>query len=89
MKEDYATLIDPVVKARWADTAGEGASVPVVKEPRAPFRAQVACEMFAMLSEAEKAAYGARAKAEAAEARVAYEKALKEQPSRTPEERHL
>ncbi|KAJ7182625.1 hypothetical protein C8R43DRAFT_1116257 [Mycena crocata] len=89
MVAEYATTIEPVVQERWAETAGEGASVPVDKEPNAPFRAKVARELFAELPEETRLEYGERAKSDAAKARDAYTKALKEAPSRSPEARHL
>ncbi|KAJ6525534.1 hypothetical protein DFH09DRAFT_1328890 [Mycena vulgaris] len=89
MREDYAATIDPIVKQHWVETAGPRASVPVSKEPKAPFRAKVVRELFAALSESEREVYGARVKADAVAAKAAYEKALKEQPSKGVEARHL
>jgi hypothetical protein len=87
MHECYAERIDPIVKQRWAETQGAGASVPVSKEPNAPFRAQIAREVFAALPESEKQQYSARAKAEAAAAHGAFEKSLKDPSSKAPADR--
>ncbi|KAF7335856.1 hypothetical protein MSAN_02332100 [Mycena sanguinolenta] len=88
MRESYADKIAPVVAERWAaarqnnepDTVGR-------KEPKAGFRALVAREVFAGLPDAEKTAIAQRAKEEAAQAKTAYEKALKDPPSNAPADR--
>jgi hypothetical protein len=87
MHECYADRIDPIVKQRWAETQGAGASVPVAKEPNTPFCAQIAREVFAALPEDKQKVYSARAKAEAATARAVFEKALKDPSSKAPADR--
>ncbi|KAJ7477059.1 hypothetical protein B0H11DRAFT_2235013 [Mycena galericulata] len=57
------------------------------RSPTAPFRAEIARALFTELPEAERVEYGKRAKAEAAETREAYERGLKEEPSKSPEAR--
>ncbi|KAJ7079329.1 hypothetical protein C8R43DRAFT_1143284 [Mycena crocata] len=88
MREDFAEKIEPVVEERWAESSSAGSSVPVDKEPNAPFRAKVARDLFAELSEEEQEGYRGRAKDEAASARAAYDRALKEPPSKTPQARN-
>ncbi|KAJ6558631.1 hypothetical protein DFH09DRAFT_1317346 [Mycena vulgaris] len=88
MREAYAEVIDPVVKARWAETPAAGSSVQTAKEPNAPFRAKIAREVFLALPDADQAGYAACAKAEAEGARRDYEKALKDTASKTPADRH-
>ncbi|KAJ7607008.1 hypothetical protein DFH06DRAFT_1018881 [Mycena polygramma] len=87
MHELYNEEIEPLIKKRWAESSADGASVPTSKEPNAPFRAKIARELFGNLPEAEREAYGARAKLEAVQARTAYSKALNAEPSKSPEAR--
>lgn len=88
MHEEYASLIQPVVENQWATSTADGSNVKTAKEPNAPFRARVAREVFAALADSEKQRYADNAKKEAAAARAAYDTALKEPPSRSPEARH-
>ncbi|KAJ7149317.1 hypothetical protein C8R43DRAFT_952147 [Mycena crocata] len=87
--ESYDTDIGPAVAARWAAKGVEddGRALKVKKGPDAPFRAQVARELFAELSAEEQEALGARAKEEARVAREEYNNAMKQGPSKSPEER--
>ncbi|KAJ6523681.1 hypothetical protein DFH09DRAFT_1329919 [Mycena vulgaris] len=87
MREAYTDRIAPVVTERWAAEAAPGSSVQTQKEPDAPFRAKVAREIFNEMSQSEKAGFGERAKAEASAAREAFEKGMKETPSKSPEAR--
>ncbi|KAJ7078635.1 hypothetical protein C8R43DRAFT_1143374 [Mycena crocata] len=89
MHESYDTDIGPAVAARWAAKGVEddGRALKVKKGPDAPFRAQVARELFAELSAEEQEALGARAKEEARVAREEYNNAMKQGPSKSPEER--
>ncbi|KAJ7164588.1 hypothetical protein C8R43DRAFT_946404 [Mycena crocata] len=88
MRKVYTEEIEPVIGERWAATAAAGSSVAVEKEPKAPFRAKVARELFAELPEEKRAEYATRAKEEAQRARAAYKKALKDPPSKSPQARH-
>ncbi|KAJ7038543.1 hypothetical protein C8F04DRAFT_1179561 [Mycena alexandri] len=88
-REAHATIIEPVVQARWAQTAAIGSSVSVQKEPNVNFRSQIARELLAALPDSEREVYATRAKDEAAEARAAYMKALKAEPSKSPHARQL
>jgi hypothetical protein len=87
MREAYATDIEPEVKKKWAEESGEGANVRTSKDPNTPFRARVARDVFTALPAAERDRYAAEAKAEAAAAHAAYEKAMNEPPSQTPQAR--
>ncbi|KAJ7607461.1 hypothetical protein DFH06DRAFT_987601, partial [Mycena polygramma] len=87
MHEEYDTVIGPEVAAKWAEQASQGSNLQTSKTPNGPFRSLIARQMFADLSQSERAAYGARAKEEAADAREAYETAMKAPPSKAPEER--
>ncbi|KAJ7715468.1 hypothetical protein B0H16DRAFT_1477362 [Mycena metata] len=90
MHESYDTEIAPAVQARWAATRdnlnGNGAAA-TQKGPNAPFRALVARELFAELTQEEQDALKERAKEEAATAREEYEKKRKAPPSKSPEDR--
>ncbi|KAJ7018031.1 hypothetical protein C8F04DRAFT_1278439 [Mycena alexandri] len=90
MHESYDTEIAPAVQARFAasrdDPNGDGAAA-TQRGPNAPFRARVARELFAELSEEEQEALKERAKAEAAAAREEYETKRKAPPSKSPEDR--
>jgi hypothetical protein len=88
MRESYAEKIAPVVAEQWASAqANNEPGTAGKKEPKAGFRASVAREVFAGLSDTEKAAISKRAKDEVAEAKDIYEKALKAPPSNKPEDR--
>ncbi|KAJ7173540.1 hypothetical protein C8R46DRAFT_1215472 [Mycena filopes] len=87
MHEEYAGTIAPVVAERWAANAVDANSVQTKKTPDASFRALVAREMFKALPDAEQAAYGTRAKAEAKARREEYKAIMEKDPSRTPEAR--
>lgn len=87
MREAYTSDIAPVVAERWAQKTSEGSNTQTQKDPKADFRAVVARDMFAELPEAQREGYQQRAKQEAAEARTAYEAAMKAGPSKTPEDR--
>lgn len=89
MKESYHEKIAPVVTQRWASAQATAAEdgVSSKKNLKAGFRAQVARDMFAALPRSEQAAIALRAKQEAADAKAAYLKAMKEPPSQSPEAR--
>jgi hypothetical protein len=90
MREQYTTPgsdLEKEIKAQWAATPAEGSSVATAKEPNAPFRAQVTWDLFAQLPGSDREEYSARAKAEAATARAAYNKALNETPGKSPADR--
>ncbi|KAJ7750928.1 hypothetical protein DFH07DRAFT_542124 [Mycena maculata] len=89
MHESYETEIAPVVLARWnasgiEDESGELRSK---KSPNAPFRAKVARELFAELSEKEQDALRKRVRDDAKAAKDAYVTAMKKGPSKAPEDR--
>ncbi|KAJ7813579.1 hypothetical protein B0H13DRAFT_2382340 [Mycena leptocephala] len=79
-----------VSATRWEqernDLDGQG-SLATQKGPNAPFRAKVARELFAELSEEERAALKERAQLEAKEAKEAYDKARRSPASKSPEDR--
>ncbi|KAJ7221989.1 hypothetical protein B0H12DRAFT_1241159, partial [Mycena haematopus] len=89
MHESYETEIGPVVTARWTTTCvkADGSTLKQKRGPDAPFRAKVARELFAELSQDEQDALRDRAQAEAKEARDEYNKAMKAPPSKRPEDR--
>ncbi|KAK6985136.1 hypothetical protein R3P38DRAFT_3230796 [Favolaschia claudopus] len=89
MRESYEEKVAPVVAQRWAQERVESSKVSErTKEPKAGFRAEVARQVFAQLSDDERKAIGDRAKQEAAEAKAAYLDMLKSPPSQSPEARH-
>jgi hypothetical protein len=90
MREQYTNPgsdLEKEVKARWAATPAAGSSVATAKEPNAPFRAEVARDLFAQLPDSDRNQYSARAKAEAVAAQAAYNKALNGTPGKSPEDR--
>ncbi|KAK6967168.1 hypothetical protein R3P38DRAFT_3244642 [Favolaschia claudopus] len=89
MVESYESEIKPVVEARWKAqlVEADGTSLKTGKGPNAPFRAQVAREMFKALSEEEQDALVLRAKSEAAEERTDYLEKMKGPVSREPKDR--
>jgi hypothetical protein len=87
MKEAYTSHIAPEVAERWAAKILYGSNVQTTKDPTGPFRTEVARAMFAELSQEEREGYRQRAKQEAEEAQKAYEEALTNPPSRSPEAR--
>jgi hypothetical protein len=88
MRESYTEKIVPIVAERWATArANNEPGTAGKKEPKARFRTGVAREVFTALPDTEKAAISKRAKDEAAEAKAAYETALKAPPSNKPEDR--
>lgn len=87
MREKYQDVIAPVVAERWAAGTGAGSNLQTKKDADGPFRAKIARELFAALPEEERVAYGDRAKLEAVEAREKYDAALKNPPSKSPEDR--
>ncbi|KAK6993081.1 hypothetical protein R3P38DRAFT_3224091 [Favolaschia claudopus] len=91
MRESYTEKIAPRVAEEWQRvlTGDRHASDSdrKSKEPKAGFRAQIAREVFAELSDDERKAYGDRAKAEAAAAKGEYTAALKNPPSQAPADR--
>ncbi|KAJ7080722.1 hypothetical protein C8R43DRAFT_1143069 [Mycena crocata] len=87
MHEQWPEIV-PIIAERWQATVSAGSNLQTRKEADGPFRAQVARDVFAALSEEEKGSYGDRAKAEAAAAREAYQKAMTAAPSKSPEARH-
>ncbi|KAJ7144888.1 hypothetical protein C8R43DRAFT_1130311 [Mycena crocata] len=88
MAKSYAEKIAPVVAERWAE-AHENNDAETVgrKEPKAGYRASIARKLYAALPADEKETIAGRAKVEAASAKAAYEKALKDPPPNTPAER--
>ncbi|KAK7016887.1 hypothetical protein R3P38DRAFT_3202181 [Favolaschia claudopus] len=89
MHESYEAEIKPVVDAKWKSRLVEddGTSLRTAKAPNAPFRAQVARELFRELPEDEQNALVLRAKEEAAEERREYAELMKGPPSRAPKDR--
>ncbi|KAK6974864.1 hypothetical protein R3P38DRAFT_2419844, partial [Favolaschia claudopus] len=88
MRESYEEKVAPVVAQRWEQERLENSKVSErTKEPKAGFRAEVAREVFAQLSDDERKAIGDRAKKEAAVAKAAYVDMLKGPPSQSPEAR--
>ncbi|KAK7027804.1 hypothetical protein R3P38DRAFT_2479059, partial [Favolaschia claudopus] len=90
MHESYETDIKPVVEARWKAQLVEEdgvSSLKTGKAPNAPFRAQVARELFKELSDSERDELAQRAKDEAAELRREYLELMKGPPSRAPKDR--
>ncbi|KAJ7138679.1 hypothetical protein C8R43DRAFT_1131860 [Mycena crocata] len=89
MHESYDADIGPAVMARWAATHVEedGGELQSKKGPDAPFRAQVARELFNELPVEEQDGLCARARDEAKEAREQYIKAMKGGPSKDPADR--
>ncbi|KAJ7043428.1 hypothetical protein C8F04DRAFT_1175261 [Mycena alexandri] len=88
MHESYETDIAPAVKARWeASALDDGGNARSAKSPDAPFRAKVARELFAELSDEEQAGLRQRAKDDAQRARDTYTAAMKAGPSKAPEDR--
>ncbi|KAK7028486.1 hypothetical protein R3P38DRAFT_3190082 [Favolaschia claudopus] len=89
MHESYETDIKPVVEARWKASALEedGVTLRTAKGPDAPFRAQVARELFKELSAAEQKALGDRAKKLAKDERDEYIAKMKAPVSKDPEDR--
>ncbi|KAK7046226.1 hypothetical protein R3P38DRAFT_3257675 [Favolaschia claudopus] len=88
MRESYEEKVAPIVAQRWEQERLENSKVSErTKEPKAGFRAEVAREVFARLSDDEQKAIGDRAKKEAAVAKAAYLDMLKSPPSQSPEAR--
>ncbi|KAJ7830849.1 hypothetical protein B0H13DRAFT_2371782 [Mycena leptocephala] len=87
MHEAYTEKVAPVVAEKWAELLEEDPNPDRTKEPKARFRAQIAREVFAGLEEDERREIGARAKEEATEKKAAYQKALKNPPSKQPNDR--
>ncbi|KAK7043456.1 hypothetical protein R3P38DRAFT_2510527 [Favolaschia claudopus] len=88
MRESYEEKVAPVVAERWELERNDNSKLSErTKEPKAGFRAVVAREVFAQLSDEERTAIADRAKKEAAEAKAEYLKALKSPPSKSPEAR--
>ncbi|KAJ7732894.1 hypothetical protein B0H16DRAFT_1732624 [Mycena metata] len=84
MRERYEDDVAPIVAERWLAQSSAGSNVQTARKPTAPFRAQIAQELFAALPEVVRNEYATHAKEEAATARAAY---IKEPPSKTPEAR--
>jgi hypothetical protein len=74
------------VAQRWEQEREKNPGV-LGKEPKAGFRAQVARDVFAALSDTERAAFATRAKEEAIKARADYLAALKKPASTAPADR--
>ncbi|KAJ6568310.1 hypothetical protein DFH09DRAFT_1313762 [Mycena vulgaris] len=87
MRESYDTQIASVVAERWEARAIEKDRAMNSKKPDAPFRSAVARKLFAALPDAGREAVRGRAAAEAAAAKAAYLKGLKEGPGKSPEAR--
>ncbi|KAF7295611.1 hypothetical protein MIND_01101200 [Mycena indigotica] len=86
MVECYRSDVAPMVQLRWAQKQQQDPAYINVR-PRAGFRAAVAKEMFGALSRLEQQGYAERAKVLAAAEKAAFENALREAPSMTPEAR--
>ncbi|KAJ7065911.1 hypothetical protein B0H15DRAFT_807672 [Mycena belliarum] len=89
MHESYETEIAPAVAARWKASCVEpdGLTMRSKKGPDAPFRAQVARELFNELSAEDQEGLRARAREQAKLARDEYTAAMKKGPSKAPEDR--
>lgn len=88
MRESYTTVIAPVVAEKWeAERSARLEAGDISREPKAGFRAGVARSVFAALPSDQRASLGDRAKKEAADAKDAYLKALKDPPPQDPESR--
>ncbi|KAJ7613329.1 hypothetical protein DFH06DRAFT_1146985, partial [Mycena polygramma] len=87
MREAYDSDIAPLVAERWAAESSDGSNVQTKKSPDAAFRSKIAREVFGSLTDAEREAYGARAKEEARAARATYDAGLNNPPSKAPEEK--
>ncbi|KAJ7615784.1 hypothetical protein DFH06DRAFT_1343554 [Mycena polygramma] len=87
MKEAYDSHIAPLVAQRWAAELSDGSNVQTKKNPDAAFRSKIAREVFGSLTDAERAAYGSRAKEEAQAARAVYDAGLNNPPSKAPAEK--
>ncbi|KAK7016973.1 hypothetical protein R3P38DRAFT_2541696, partial [Favolaschia claudopus] len=91
MHEAYDTEIRPVVEARWKAelVEADGVTLKTGKGPNAPFRAQVARELYQELSDEEREGLMKRAKDEAAAQREEYLQKMKGPPSKTPKDRQI
>ncbi|KAJ7441804.1 hypothetical protein B0H11DRAFT_1932730 [Mycena galericulata] len=87
MKEVYTSTIAPEVERLWAKHVSKGSNIQTKKEPTAPFRAEVARGLFAKLPESERLRYAKEAKEKAVAKRKEFEDALKNPPSKSPEDR--
>ncbi|KAK6980491.1 hypothetical protein R3P38DRAFT_2453076, partial [Favolaschia claudopus] len=89
MHESYEADIKPVVEARWKSSRLEddGVTLRTAKGPGAPFRAEVARELFKELSEDQQVEIKLRAKEQAAAEREEYLYKMKNPPSKKPEDR--
>ncbi|KAJ7617995.1 hypothetical protein FB45DRAFT_800748 [Roridomyces roridus] len=84
--EEIVTLRETIKKA-WRDKCKADDVDPEEKGPSTAFRTEVARQTFKALPQAEQNKYAATAKKEAAERKAAYVKALKDGPSKAPEDR--
>ncbi|KAJ7893224.1 hypothetical protein B0H13DRAFT_2339812 [Mycena leptocephala] len=85
MRESYATDIAPVVAERWTEKSIKADGSANTGHPDAPFRCSIARDLFKALPEEEQTAIRGRAAEEAREAKLAYEKGMKDGPSKSPE----
>lgn len=84
--ENYQSWLKEEATSRW-ETEQRSGRVPANKAMTSAFRASVTREHFNALDIEERTVLGERAKEEAAKAKVEYEKALKNPPSKSPESR--
>jgi hypothetical protein len=88
MHESYEKEIAPVVTARWQASCVEEDGTTLCKvTPNAPFCAKVAQEMYNELGEDEQEGLRRCAREDAQEAKDAYMRAMKNPPSKAPEDR--
>ncbi|KAJ7789807.1 hypothetical protein B0H14DRAFT_2626821 [Mycena olivaceomarginata] len=81
---ESASEVAKAVDERWAENWIKPDGSANTKGPNVHFRAQVACELFAEMSDDEKEGYRTRAAAEATAAKEAYKSALEKGPSKDP-----
>ncbi|KAJ7826544.1 hypothetical protein B0H13DRAFT_2680676 [Mycena leptocephala] len=87
MHESYATDIGPVVAERWKNHSVNPDGSANTAAPGAPFRCAIARELFSALPDDEQSALREHAVEEARQAKLKYEKGMKEGPSKSPEAR--
>ncbi|KAK6992781.1 hypothetical protein R3P38DRAFT_3429464 [Favolaschia claudopus] len=84
MHESYEEKIAPVVSEKWEQERQSSSRLAeLTKEPKAGFRAEVARQVFAQLSKDEQQAIGERAKREAADAKAAALRLVKDASTRS------
>jgi hypothetical protein len=82
-KEELAKVVDE----RWKEKGINADGSANTKRPNAPFRAEVAREIFAEMTPEDREGYQRRAVEEAAAARAEYKKEMEKGPSNDPEAR--